>query len=278
MKPLREYHDYRAFLGDYYEERRGRSAFFSIRYMASKVGMDPGFLMKIIQGKMHLSRRYLEPVCELLRFVEEERAFFEALIRYNRARTKEEIEHCYQDLLRLRKVDALEMNARREAYYANWHCSALRGILGLAPYKGGVGELGRLCEPPLGADETRAALDILLGLGLIRLNAEGAWEVTHRHVRAGDGVSPQTLRRFQGIMMRQAGDALERVPRDLRNISSVTLALARKDLPALEERINQFRADLIRLVDESDHNDTIYQLNIQLFPLSQVPALAKEEW
>jgi len=48
----------------------------------------------------------------------------------------------------------------------------------------------------------------------------------------------------------------------------LTLTLAEKDLPLLRERVAELRRDLVRLAEESDPADSVYQVNVQVFPMS----------
>lgn len=79
------------------------------------------------------------------------------------------------------------------------------------------------------------------------------------------------MRHFQTDTMRLATEALESVPAKRRDISTLTLTLAEKDLPLLKERVAEFRRDLVRLAEESDPADSVYQVNVQVIPMTSEP-------
>ena len=54
MKQIFEYTDYREWLRDAFEDFKQRKTIISWRYMAMKMGADPGNLLRVSQGKIHL--------------------------------------------------------------------------------------------------------------------------------------------------------------------------------------------------------------------------------
>ena len=57
------------------------------------------------------------------------------------------------------------------------------------------------------------------------------------------------------------------MPVQERDISSMTLAIDRKKLQKAKELINKFKDDMEELI-ESNNPDDVYNLSIQLFPLT----------
>ena len=77
------------------------------------------------------------------------------------------------------------------------------------------------------------------------------------------------MRDFQAETLRLARESLERHPKEERDISTVTLAVSRRALPELKERIAEFRKSLLGMVKESPDYDEVYQFNVQLFPVTR---------
>jgi uncharacterized protein (TIGR02147 family) len=69
--------------------------------------------------------------------------------------------------------------------------------------------------------------------------------------------------------MSHAADALDRVPRDEREISSLTLCLSEADFAKLKAEIVAFRSRLLQRYQSGDDAARVVQLNFQLFPLSR---------
>ena len=55
-----EYSDYRKFLQDFYELEKSLDPTFSYRAFAAAVDIDASLLVKILQGKRHISSKSIE--------------------------------------------------------------------------------------------------------------------------------------------------------------------------------------------------------------------------
>ena len=74
MKPIFEYTDYREWIRDAFEDFKKRKTVISWRYMAMKLGADPGNLLRISQGKIHLAVNFIKPMAEFFELAEKETA------------------------------------------------------------------------------------------------------------------------------------------------------------------------------------------------------------
>ena len=76
MPTLYNYLDYRLFIKDFYEENKRKSSFFSYRYLGNKIGIDAGNIVKILQGKRHLSKNMVEKFVHFCKFTSKEAVYF----------------------------------------------------------------------------------------------------------------------------------------------------------------------------------------------------------
>ena len=67
----------------------------------------------------------------------------------------------------------------------------------------------------------------------------------------------------------RAAEALDSVPRDEREISSVTLCVSQDVMLDLKERIREFRRELLQVAELGGAPERVVQINFQLFPLSE---------
>jgi uncharacterized protein (TIGR02147 family) len=70
-------------------------------------------------------------------------------------------------------------------------------------------------------------------------------------------------------MMEHGSDALDRIPREEREISSLTLCLSEADFAKLRAEIASFRSRLLQRYQSAADAERVVQLNFQLFPLSR---------
>ena len=87
VKPIFEYTDYREWIRDAFEDFKKRKTVISWRYMAMKLGADPGNLLRISQGKIHLAVNFIKPMAEFFELDEKESAYWSELVYFGRFKT-----------------------------------------------------------------------------------------------------------------------------------------------------------------------------------------------
>jgi uncharacterized protein (TIGR02147 family) len=70
-------------------------------------------------------------------------------------------------------------------------------------------------------------------------------------------------------MLERASLAIELVPREEREISSVTLCVSQSKLLELKEQIREFRGQLLQTAESDGDCERVVQVCFQLFPISK---------
>ena len=262
--------DYRAFLQSYQESRKADKDWYSVRYMAGRIEMDPGQLVKVLQGKLHLPLARIPAISKLCRFDGREEAFFETLVRLGRAKTRGEVQELTERIVALRGVDVKGLEADQAEYFHNWHHAVVRSLAGIVPFRGGFDAIGEMITPRVSGEKIKESVELLARLGLLREDDKGFWRLAEPHVHPGEKMSAEVVRRFQGQTMRLAERSLEEIPVDERDISSLTVTLKWSDLPRMREKVSEIRRQIQTLAQDCSEPDGVFQLNIQLFPVARV--------
>lgn len=84
MNKIQDYLDYRQFLKDQLNEIREKKACYSYRRIAQKLNIDPGQLVKILQGERHISKRLIPVFASFLCLKEQELEYFILLVYFNK--------------------------------------------------------------------------------------------------------------------------------------------------------------------------------------------------
>jgi uncharacterized protein (TIGR02147 family) len=114
--------------------------------------------------------------------------------------------------------------------------------------------------------EATEALSRLKKVGAIEMNGKKMTK-TNKSVRTTTDLESQALRISHRQSIEQAVLALNEVPLELRDITSITMAIDLKKLPMAKQIIKEFRhkmADVLEVGSQSE----VYNLNIQLVPVS----------
>jgi len=123
------------------------------------------------------------------------------------------------------------------------------------------------------ADE---AVTRLIRIGLIEVSARGRWKSTGRNIQTPSDVASVALKKSHRQSLEQAISALQEVPLEKRDITSMTMAIDSRRLPEAKKLIKKFRQRLAAFL-EGGSADEVYNINIQLIPLTKQRAKGKEQ-
>lgn len=262
------YLDYRKFLKEYYEESKKKYSYFSYRYMGQKFGIDPGYLVKVIQGKWHISEKSIPAIAKLCKFTSKEIEYFETLVQFGKAKTPSEAKRFFEALLAYRNVTLTSMTAMEYEFYRKWYYSAVRAVLGYYSFDGDFALLGQQLSPQITEKQARESIELLLRLSLIEEDEDGNYHVTKSLITSGEEWKSVAIHEHQKEMINLASTSLDRIKKDNRDVSTLTMALPKEIIPVIKDKTKEFRNTIIKIVNDCENADSIYQLNIQLFPLT----------
>ena len=277
MKPIFEYTDYREWIRDAFDDFKQRKTVISWRYMAMKLGADPGNLLRVSQGKIHLTLSLVKPMAEFFELDEKETAYWTELVCFGRAKTDAEALNHYEKMQVLKGIPLKRLAKKELEFYRHWYCNSIRSIIGICKFKDDYEGLAESCTPPISVDEAKSAVKLLYDLNMISKDRDGYWKVNDTFVSTGGNWRSEAVRTFQKETIRLAGESLERHNPPQRDISTVTMTFNMDDIALIREKIKEFRSELLRMSQEGDGDDTVFQLNVQLFPIGFAKKLQEKE-
>jgi uncharacterized protein (TIGR02147 family) len=263
-----DYLDYREFLRDYYKEKKVNNSVFSYRFIGNHVGMDSSYVIKVLQGNLHISSKKINDFIKLLELGPSEAEFFETLVHFGKSKTERQRKLYFDKLFSVSSVKARRLDPHAYEFFQQWYYSAVWSIINCMSFNGDFQSLAGACMPPITVGDAKQAVRLLVKLGLITKDAEGSFHTTERNLTTGMKWYSRAIENHQRDMIRLAGEAIGRFPKEARDISTVTMCLDEKMLPEIREHVRQFRSSLINMVNSYSGAGRVYQLNMQLFPLS----------
>lgn len=105
-----------------------------------------------------------------------------------------------------------------------------------------------------------------LAKGFLRRLPDGVIERNPDYFETSDGVPSEVLRSFHRQAFQAAMDALEDVPAEKRDITSLYFSAPESRLPELRKEIRAFYERVVALA-EANPKDRIYRLSVGLFPV-----------
>jgi uncharacterized protein (TIGR02147 family) len=270
MSDIFQYTDYRKFLREHYEERKRVNPRFSHRMIAQRVGFrSSGLFAQILSGLTNLSEPMVERFVPFLGLEGEEADYFRLLVRFNQAKSYRAKRDALESLLKYDQVRVRTLEASQYEYYGSWVPSAVRAVVGFGGFQGDFAALGRRLDPPVSTAEAKRAVELLERLGLVRKRDDGEWEVVDGFISTGSEARSIAIRNYHGVVMDLAREAMERLPREQRNASTVTVGVSARGWETISRRIDELRREILEISRDDDEADRVYQVNIHAFPLTR---------
>ena len=271
-----DYTDYRRFLKAYYEHQKRKNPAFSYRYFALKAKVNSsGLLKNVIDGKRSLGRGLIVRCAQAMKLKKKEAEYFECLVVFNEASTVEEKRIFFGRLLALRKPEAYQVQASQFEVYSKWYYTAVRELICITPFRGDYAALARSLDPAIRPEQAERALRVLLEAQLIVKDEQGRYRQAQSLITTGPEVESVSVAQYQIACMDLAQEAIDRHEAAVRDISTLTLGITAEGFAMLKEEIVSFRKKLLSLDRIFLAPDRVYQLNMQFFPLSKLPAEEK---
>ena len=268
MKSVTDYLEYRDFLRDFYNEKKSVKPFFSYRFIAKKLFIDPSHVVKIFQKQRHISHKLIEGCIELAELKGKEAEYFATLVQFNRAKTDRESKLHFEKLLALKDVRAFTLEKVQYEFFQKWYYSAIMTLFDFYPFRNDYAALAKKLNPPITESQARKAVALMKKLKLIKKKPDGTFGLTSAMVTTGEQWRSLAIAAFQEETMRLAMESLRRIPKEQRNISTVTVTLAENDLDDANAILKECRTALLKLAEGRKNPERVYQINMQLFPVT----------
>jgi uncharacterized protein (TIGR02147 family) len=130
--------------------------------------------------------------------------------------------------------------------------------------------LAAMIVPAVTPAEAEKSVELLLKLGLLTKKEDGTFTRTSASFTTGSQVRSVAVANYHKAMMRLASESIERIAASERDISSVTVAISQETYRMIRERLQRMRRELLELAETDKNPERVVQLNLQLFPLSEI--------
>ena len=269
--------DYRVWLRDRTNEIKKQRPSFSLRAVAVRLGIDSAHLIRITQGKKHLSSKHWSKTAKIFGLNSQEERYFEALIRFNTAKSAKDCQRFFLEMQAIRGVRYRTLEDDRHEYFSRWHHPVMRTLISLLDFRGtSFKRLGELFRIPLSEETARESVELLMRLGLVEMDSQGILRACDRVLSSGEGWAAEAVLNYQREVLRLVQELLEHTPRSERDVSTLTIPMSLERIPELREKLRTFRQQLIQWAQEISSENVVYQLNVQLFPVADTRLMRRK--
>ncbi|PIS11431.1 MAG: hypothetical protein COT73_03995 [Bdellovibrio sp. CG10_big_fil_rev_8_21_14_0_10_47_8] len=243
--------------------QKKESAELSLRGFAKKLGVSPGRLSQYFSKKRLLTRRVGDRIATALAFSDQERdCFFQLIKTTSEQKVIERRERRFQSL----HEDAGPLIGEDDFdVLLEWHYPALLELLKIRRHGSSPEVLSQQLDLP--EHQIDRALRRLQQVGFLR-EENGRLRPRSSRFRTTKEIPGSALRASQEQSILLGLKSLRQDPSDRREISCGTMAVNTRKLPQAKELIRQFNQKLRALLEDGEP-DEVYNLNIQLVPLTR---------
>ena len=282
-----DYRDFRSFLKDWFGWKKQVSRGYSGATFARKAGLQSHTLLgMVIRGERNVGYHTIRSFTKALSLKGREKIFFEKLVLFNQAETSEDRSDFFEQLVSLAEGSGREILTQLKdyaRYLSHWYVAAVHELVLLEDFKADPEWISAKLKRKITKKEAAEAWDILLSLGMVRLDpASGRFAQIHVVMDFDSGEVNFAIRNFHKEFLDRAREAVDGEPIEERELSSLTLAVAQEDLPGLREKVKEFRKHINLIYTKKNETrqtgkpDRVVSVNMQLLVLSDGPEKQRE--
>lgn len=230
-----------------------RNPSYSLRSFARFLEMDHSTLGKVLNGKRPLGKNLIKKIGNKLDLNPNELSFYLEIGR--------------SDNLNEETFDKLAYDSFQ--VIADWYHSAILELIRVNNFKSDPKWIAKCLG--ISVHEVQSAIERLERVQLIFKNYNGEIQLSSKNGKTflNPGFTSSAHKLLQRQILEKAILALEHIPLEIRNQTSVTMAIDRHLLPEAIRRITIFRSELVEFLSRTQVCNEVYQMSICLFPLTQ---------
>ncbi|MGZ3771607.1 MAG: TIGR02147 family protein [Bdellovibrio sp.] len=262
---MRESYDYRNTIQTEFERRAQRNPRYTLRSFARDLNISVSSLSLILAGKQGLSIGTATTICEKLKLEDREIEIFVASVKSLHSRIAKERtrnKKVLNNLLKVYRKSILHSKIFQDV--SKWQFFALLEYLRSHPKT----------KPEIMANALRMPLPVLQDY-LLKLQNAGIlvkeptqWKLKAEIFSIISDAPSRVIRDFHQGVITRASEAIEKQSMKERTLAATFFAFDPEKFPEIEEKIREFRLNLIREYSIKSENAEVFCLSQQLFQLS----------
>lgn len=235
------------------------------------VGLGRGtWISQVVARKRSLTEASVERIASALELTATQTQMLKSLSKYSLARDPMRRQALWSRV----EKSQMKRNKRLEShdlfrFLDEWQNVVVLESLSLFPQGASLENISSSIRYSISSDALQRTLSLLSSLGLATSGETGLWHKTSDDIDLGTSLPGHGVLRFHHRMIDLGKDALTHLPEQERDITALTLACPRSFLPQLKSLLENFQASILSSAREQSDPDTVYQLNMQLFPLTR---------
>jgi uncharacterized protein (TIGR02147 family) len=279
VKPvLSTYVDFREYLKDYFEYRKKQTEAQLRPYSYSDFSAaadikSPHYLKMIIAGDRNLSLDMCKKFGRAMKLDKLEQVEFETLVFYGQEKDPLQRNQFLKQLSEIRSQNALKDGQFDQETWdkvPGWLSWVLYAMIDQENATFTPEDLKRALRPQVSEKQIAEALERLLSAGDIEI-VGGFARKKNKMISNADKIPPALIRKLQSELIYLGLESLYKDNPADREISGFTMAMTEEEFQWVRKELRTIRKELqtkLMMAREKKQGKRVYQVNIQLFPLT----------
>jgi uncharacterized protein (TIGR02147 family) len=277
---LSEHTDFREYLKCYYNYKKSTlsTPIRSYSYATFSAAADiksPNYLKLIIDGHRNLSDDMIKKFSRALQHSKSEFEEFAALVRYGQAKDPLERNRCLKVLADIRVKQQMQMGTINEEVMnkvPNWVTWVLYALADQENVKFDPHQLKETLKNRVSSEDIQKALNNLISNGELTKSESGEVLKGRKLMEGSQDIPPALVRKLQAELIYLGMESLFQDNPTEREFGAFTMALTKEEFEQVKFEVRQLRKRLYKDFQakrELNKGERVYQLNFQLFPVTE---------
>lgn len=268
---IEDYFCYRTYLSDFFKYKKSSNPNYSYRVFTQKAGLkSSGHLKMVIDRDRNIGDKTLPMYLKGLSFSKKkEKEIFKLLVQYDQTQDLSDKTKIFEKILSLKeKSGASTLQASQFKLLSEAHIVTIYVLVGLERFSGSIDAIQKALSEQVSRAKVEKALLLLLEMDLIEVRG-GRYVQKQGALSTADDIQTIAVNRYHEEMVKLSLESLKKDHFKQRNFNGVTIGIDAEKYGLVCEKLNNFRKELNELLSDDSNANRVYQLNLNLFPLTK---------
>jgi len=222
----------------------------------------------VVQGRRRLPEALVPRIADLFTLNDREREYFTLMVKYNHCTSIPDREILFKQLIGFQKKKSSVVKPQQFQLFTKWYYCAIRELLRVLPFRDDFQRLSVALRPKIKSRQAREAVELLQKIGLIGRGDDGCFKPVETLITTGEVWESELIKNLQIHFVEMGKNAIVGIPKKERDISNLTFCASDKTMRSISSEIAALRQKILAMSESDQEADTVYQCNMQLFPIS----------
>jgi uncharacterized protein (TIGR02147 family) len=277
IESIFEYDNYRIFLRDYFQSEKREKPSFSQRYFAKKVGFNAhNFCTLVLLGKRNISMDSIQKIIKGIGLKGKAATYFENLVYLNQATTLADKDYYFKRLKQTgKKTQFYQLHKEQFFFYEKWYYPVIRELLSMKDWNGDFAALAKAVRPPVSAQEAKEAVELLESTRIVKKDATGVYSLTEEFVTSAQ-VPEFIKKKARRDVLLKGIETIDTIEPHEKYAAYSTVTMSKGLFGDVRGILDETRLKILSLVAEDGAADEVYEVVLQVFPVSQISRETKK--